>query len=59
MKFRILPAIVVAVAFTVAAGAQDAGSAPPPGQNSVKTPARDPVAATASAAAAGGMGGAV
>lgn len=34
MKFRIVPAIVVAVAFTVAAGAQDAGSAPPAGQNS-------------------------
>ena len=34
MKFRIVPAFVVAVAFTVAAGAQDTGSAPPAGQNS-------------------------
>jgi hypothetical protein len=34
MKIRFLPAIVVAIAFAAATGAQDAGSAPPAGQSS-------------------------
>jgi hypothetical protein len=34
MKLHLLPVIAFAIAFTVAAAAQDAGSAPPAGQNS-------------------------
>ncbi len=52
MKTRLLSAFVVAVALAATAVAQDAGSPPLAGQNSVRVPAREMAEATASAAAA-------
>ncbi|MGD1108165.1 MAG: DUF5666 domain-containing protein [Terracidiphilus sp.] len=42
MKIRLLSAIVIAVAFTAAAGAQDSGSAPPAGQNAGQNSGQGP-----------------